>query len=785
MQCQYVGFRVKLCSSQLGDVEGTVSKVAESRIELSQAIINGKGLPIPSLVVESQFIQNIRILSTGSGDSSEDISPKKDEAVVSGRAQRREMLRNMPNACNAYVCPNSPPLIHRSVGIPVQQPTHTGSPGIPGTSHMKQLDSALARVTLSGLVDRKRSKQIKPIGTTPVKRRSRSFSETVPSNSDISGAESDSFHRSHVHTNRGVHSNGIRYGPNRTYGRCGGNGSVVGANRGGRSQQSTADWDRIRVEEFIDEDFDFEKNLAMFDKNAFYEMVDMREGNAHRPNASNPPPSQSQLDEGPNGVGMPLIGTTRHSEPSESNNAVYYSDVTQTTNTPTLSSSKQRREFHTPYYQTSLESSGELKGTGCVTSVTSRSRSTCTTHSSQAQSRCWFSAAGYRVPILSVEDQGRMLHYLATGIDPLSQKESVSSNELPPLAHGLSWGRVLETAGRSLVDQIMSHVRQTNQTPQRSFHRPPPRILVLPGGPHLSGALCVTIARLLAMRGGCVLAMVPKCSLTDTPTKSTGKINQGSSVYRNELNLTLQFSPRPSLYGLEDDEEESGGKSLDDYDEEEEAEDSAVSVAFDPAAATSTEMDSDGANCLTLDQLMHGQATDPLDYSPVHRMWISRMPGFKLLHRPLSILKIPTNVRVDLVIIGHEPAESVTMDSHLLHWLQQHQALSCAVHIMPRANIFKEPAFCNFPSRWIVELGLPVLLPSQLMDPPPSSVLGSKGSASGSYNTSHFLVDVGLSRNLVRRLTSDLKLLPPYGLFDTSSVIPLRASLNSNTSENS
>lgn len=56
MQSQYIGFRVKLSSSQLGDVEGTVSRVAENRIELSQAIINGKGLPIPSLVVESVFL---------------------------------------------------------------------------------------------------------------------------------------------------------------------------------------------------------------------------------------------------------------------------------------------------------------------------------------------------------------------------------------------------------------------------------------------------------------------------------------------------------------------------------------------------------------------------------------------------------------------------------------------------------------------------------------------------------------------------------------------------------
>lgn len=149
-----------------------------------------------------------------------------------------------------------------------------------------------------------------------------------------------------------------------------------------------------------------------------------------------------------------------------------------------------------------------------------------------------------------------------------------------------------------------------------------------------------------------------------------------------------------------------------------------------------------------------------------------------------AILKIPTNVRVDLVIIGHGPTETVQMDCHLLRWLQQHQALSCAVHIMPRTNVFKESAYRKFPSRWIVDLGLPVLLPTQVVDPPLSSTSGSRSSAAGSYTTSHFLVDVGMSRNLVRRLTGDLKLLPPYGLFDASSVVSLRADLGGTVPSN-
>lgn len=134
----------------------------------------------PNVVFRSQFIQNIRILSTGSGDSPEDTSPKKDDTGISGRAQRREMLRNIPNACNAYVCPDSPPLIHRSVGIPIQPPVQSSSPGVPGAVNMKQLDPALASISLSGKTDRKQSKQTKQNSVTPMKRRSRSCKFCLP-----------------------------------------------------------------------------------------------------------------------------------------------------------------------------------------------------------------------------------------------------------------------------------------------------------------------------------------------------------------------------------------------------------------------------------------------------------------------------------------------------------------------------------------------------------------------------------------------------------------------------
>lgn len=56
------------------------------------------------------------------------------------------------------------------------------------------------------------------------------------------------------------------------------------------------------MEDFIDEDFDFEANLALFDKQAFYNEGDDLET---RPPAQMLFPSSEQvLVEGPNGIGF-------------------------------------------------------------------------------------------------------------------------------------------------------------------------------------------------------------------------------------------------------------------------------------------------------------------------------------------------------------------------------------------------------------------------------------------------------------------------------------------------
>ncbi|KAA3676826.1 uncharacterized protein DEA37_0000915 [Paragonimus westermani] len=785
MQCQYIGFRVKITSSELGDVVGTVVNVTEDKLELSNALINDQGSSVPTVAVESRFIQNLRILATGSGDSSDDITPKKDcnrsTNPNGGRAQRREMLRNIPNACCAYVCPESPPLIHRSMGY------SAGSSCSPRQKGLQRLDSALAGISISDKPsDRYTSKGYKT--NTPGKRRSYSMSEATAS-SEVSGTESgESFHRDpnhHVRTHMHMtDSGGGRFhGPNgnsqfsrsgcpvsNRFGGCSGGGSVP--NR----TQPKALWDQIRVEDFMDEDFDFEKNLALFDKRAFCGVVDTRNGVTSKQAASAQPVSSSKpLDEGPDGVGVPLIGTIRHSERTPvSKKKDYYDDCTMTTNTATLSSAKQRYDHSVPNYHPS--SQPPVDATTNLT-VCNCSNTVCTAHPSHSLNMAfwyWYSPNGLRVPVLSVDDHSRMLHYLATGIDTHAQL--LNANSASRLAQGLSWGRVLETAGRSLVDHITGQLRQSGSTPQRTNQRPPARVLVLPDGPNLSGAFAVTLARLLATRGACVLLVAPKPTIQpdETPDLLDGSLG---SVYRTELDLATQLAPRPNPYGLEED-----GQFESQVAEEEGDDDEDEGVDDDGATTTGSEfvdlcninshsdVDSDLASRLTPDRLSN-VTQDTLDYSPLNRMWISRMPGVKLLRRTTTVTKLPPNVRVDLVILGHrsenhEPNDRHPAHSQLVTWLRNHRALGRVIHLQPRcvSLVNDQYALRNASANCVVELGLPKLLPSPSQ---PDSLFHSA-------STTHLLVDVGLSRSLIRRLTGDLKLLPPYGLFDSGSVIGLR-----------
>ncbi|KAF5395438.1 hypothetical protein PHET_12205 [Paragonimus heterotremus] len=171
--------------------------------------------------------------------------------------------------------------------------------------------------------------------------------------------------------------------------------------------------------------------------------------------------------------------------------------------------------------------------------------------------------------------------------------------------------------------------------------RPPARVLVLPDGPNLSGAFAVTLARLLATRGACVLLVAPRptVQLDQVPDLQDGSLG---SVYRTELDLATQLAPRPNPYGLEEDGQ-FGSQDA----EEESADDEDEGVDDDETTTTGSEfvdlcnitshsdVDSDLASRLTPDRLS-SVTHDTLDYSPLNRMWISRMPGVKLLRRTTS-----------------------------------------------------------------------------------------------------------------------------------------------------
>ncbi|CAH8480596.1 unnamed protein product [Dicrocoelium dendriticum] len=769
MPCQYLGFRVKLRSTELGEVIGTVCNVTESKIELTDARVNDAGDPVSVLSVESQFIEDLRILATATWNPSVDVTPNKSQEktqVSTGRAHRREMLRNIPNACSAYVCPDSPPLIHRSAGAPGHAVFNSGSPRQKIASGLQQLDSALADITLN---DRKTSRYGGSGALS--KRRSYSMSETHAASSDISGTECDLSHPTHDLTSRGHYQNGGQHHNAKSHSRTGRLNNRGVSCGGGSGKQARADWDQVRVEEFMDQDFDFEKNLAVVDKPAFYEMVDMRKGiSSKHPGPSRTATSSSTpLDEGPDGVGRPLIGTVPHSERVPRSTKDYYDGCTMTTNTATLSSSRQRHEHSVPYYHPSLQPSSI--GDHC-TQLCTCSSTVSTSHLTQptvdTTHRWWYSPIGARIPVLSTADHNRMLHYLATGTDPANL-----SGHSP--ASGLSWGRMLETAGRSFVDYIMQKLRHATITPQRSTQRPPPRILLLACGPCLCGAFTVTLARLLATRGACVVLRAPRIPLDPSPDETKRCMDL---VYQNELGMCAHLAPRPNLYGLEEDDPFRTNDETDDDEDDEPQEDISKSIPIDKLKSGATrpgsrsDGDSEPMSCMTLDQLSSHQ-TEAVDYNLLTRMWISRIPGLKRIRRPASIAELPTNVRIDMVIVGHsfsgQPGDVPPLDPQIIQWLQRHSALNCLVHLMPQCTSFIDQYGLRTASaNWVVELGLPRLVPSTHAD-----------CIFNAPTTSHLLLDVGLSRNLVRRLTSDLELLPPYGLFEAGSVLPLHSTVPS------
>nr|CAH8847089.1 unnamed protein product [Trichobilharzia regenti] len=867
----------------------------------------------------SQFIQNIRILSTASGDESSGsetpvINTKKSSN--SSREQRREWLRNIPNTYNVYVCPDSPPIIHRTPGAPGFDKHGSGH-----LNDLQLLDSGLAKVSIresNECSPARKYGRIKARG--PSKRRSYSMSETIATTSDVSGTESDSYNRypNNSSCTRGHFSGGSggggggggnRQAHNRGHSRNNQNynhrgGGNIGLNSNSSScgsgsnnnhhQKSSVDWDRICVEEFIDEDFDFEGNLALFNKSAFYEMVDQREGNTsfgyttdinNSSCISSTPPC---FTEGPDGVGIPLfaistqsshstITTTTLSKTVSSRSTSTTSSLSSSTTTTTILPATSMDSHHkdrtklanntpsssTPFRNNKSQSqsvvyspmniihSGDNDESNIVIHAQSRSNPT-----RRNSSSWWYTCTGQRVPICHLEQRQRLVHYLATGHLDNQTRDTLISSSLNTMNtfQGLTWGRLIESASRPLVDSIMMYLRQSNRTPQRVVHRPPARILIIPNGSnHLGAVLSLSVARQLSSLGACVLLYASTLSTKNNSstidkndvdivndeypvnnnTTNNNNNNSMSSIYRHELNLLTHLAPKPNQYGLDDDEDESYADNETDNDEcnhdnaGEKQQQQHLLCGYhskntnliqyysigDNNGGNIEQNDTDFDNISSCfgysDSVVNASQYNIVDYSSVGRMWMSRMPGLKIIRRSSSITKLPSSIRIDLVIIGHSDDDNDNTENEinsffksntnsLNNWLRNHNSIGGIIHLTPCQSMINSNDLLRNAQQfvWIVELGLPVLtaVPSSLSSTTTTSTAGSPTSSdpnevtasntSSATNTlstgvsmplTHLLIDIGLGRNIVRRLTGDLNLLPPYGLFDMGPMIPLRS----------
>lgn len=223
----------------------------------------------------------------------------------------------------------------------------------------------------------------------------------------------------------------------------------------------------------------------------------------------------------------------------------------------------------------------------------------------------------------------------------------------------------------------------------------------------------MNIARHLAARGAaCVLLHAPPSPCVDEPTPF--------SPYNVELTLAQTLAPRATTL-LSSEVKECGAD-----DDEEEDEGDTILGSGD------------------------GELT-----SPAGRMWISRIPGLTVVSKTTGIIRRPNNALIDLLVLG-QPLEQYPME--VRQWLVGHKAICLAVQL-GRLNAPLKTDSVG-PSQalkiWAVQLGMPVLAPAQV----PESV-------------EVHLVDVGMSRAIVGRVTGDLRALPPPALFDATSCVQL------------
>ncbi|KAL7064685.1 hypothetical protein AAHC03_05155 [Spirometra sp. Aus1] len=727
----YIGSKVELWSEELGSITGTVKSYDSSRIDLMDAVVNGESNCVSNYSVDRRFIKRLQILSI-SGDPPP--SSTESTRTNSSREQRRDRLRNIPNTYSVYVCPSSPPRVARSHQSP---PAETLCSPKRGTTRTVGKSSAPPPVDSTGLDKSSVTFINRTVSASDGWRtRSRSAGEGVLGEC-ASGCESEPVSTSNA--NLGKRSNGKK-SRNHMNGRC----RRWGNNQDHQQKQMADGWDSVRVEDFIDEDFDFEANLALFDKQAFYDEADAQlaaGGGKHPPRPCFSPHDQV-LVEGPNGIGF---------VPRSSHSASFTTHGQPSTGPPPPES-KSCLPVSKPPKPITPRRGLEESSAPEATTVLSPVQNLMSPIKPYQPSGTWFSPAGQRVPVLSPESHQRLLSYLATGEIPESKIRTT----------GLSWARLIEGAGQTVASAVTHHLRQAGTHSRRAQHsRHPLRVVVLTGCPNVGSTLAVNTARHLANRGACVLvhpAGDPALLSTPAAAYSCGEdlvcpgptaFSELAAAYRAELALAKAFAPRPALYGLlEDDYEDDNG-----LDGKASEEDSQTETDDDE---DDEEKGQNGRKVNTTAEIKCSSSGREL--SQVGRMWISRIPGLKFVSKPSGITRRPQNTVVDLLLLGQPVSQ---LDPRLQQWLAEHTAIGLAVQLSPlldhvRADI--QTLTAHALQTWFLQLGLPTFHPDAFVD--------------GASSSLH-LVDVGMTRSLVSKVTGDLRVLPPPTLFETSSHLRL------------
>ncbi|KAL3311471.1 hypothetical protein Ciccas_009945 [Cichlidogyrus casuarinus] len=223
MLSQFSGMYVKLKSDTLGDIIGTVVSVNDSKINLKNVMIN-ENETLPGFSVSNNVISDIQILSVSEEDLvavTPEKTPGKSITKSTPRHERRELFKNIPNAENAYVCPESPPLVCKSNIIIKTANKPTESRQVLKNSRLNNQQTESNQLNYTRI--------------------NRSGYESDPANYK-SSSKGKSRARSRNHSQK-------------------------------KTSQEVA-WGSIAVEDFVDEEFDFESNNAKFDKQACYSIID-------------------------------------------------------------------------------------------------------------------------------------------------------------------------------------------------------------------------------------------------------------------------------------------------------------------------------------------------------------------------------------------------------------------------------------------------------------------------------------------------------------------------------